>query len=89
VESVLVPHVQAEGTKPRKEPKQPTENCDGWGTGRCRLVGTHRRLNLREALDYLAGSGDIDEHWAHHIAHCRPAAWAATRDRHCDGNRID
>ena len=48
VESVLVVHVEPVAPKPCEEPEYPTKNRDGRWTARCRSVGMHGRLNLRE-----------------------------------------
>jgi hypothetical protein len=74
VETALVVHIEAVATKPCEDPEQPTENRDGRGTGRGRLVGTHRRVNLREAFGYTAAGWDIDKHRADEIAHFPAAA---------------
>ena len=50
----LVVHIEVVGPKPCEEPEKPTENRDGWWTGRGRLVGTDCRLNLRETFGYTA-----------------------------------
>jgi hypothetical protein len=89
VETALVVHIQAVAPKPCEEPEPPTENRDGRRTGRGRLVGTHRRLNLRETFAYAAAGRDIDEHRAYEIAHFPAASRASARDRHSDDNRID
>ena len=89
MESALVVHIEAITPKSCEEPEHPTKSRDGRRTGGCRFVSTYRGLNLRQTFGYIPAGRDVDEHRTHEIAHCRPATWTATGDRHGDGNRID
>jgi hypothetical protein len=89
VESVLVVHVVAVDPKSREQAEQPTQNRDRCWTTRCRLVGSHERLNLPETFGNAAASWDVDKQWADKIPECRSAARPATGNRHGDGNWVD
>jgi hypothetical protein len=78
VKSVLVVHIEAVYAEPSQQPEQAAKNRDRRWAGRSRFVVMDRRFNLGKPYANITTGGDIDEHGAHEIAHCRSAVRAAT-----------